>query len=253
MNFAKMSGLVLELGTVFVLLTRLPMPHLSDEAFARSARAVWGYGIVGAVVGALGALCSVLAMSLGLPPAVAAGFVLAVMILSTGAMHEDGLADTADGFWGGHSPERRLTIMKDSQIGSYGTLALIVVTGLRWSALAGLVVTAPAAIIAAAALSRAAMPLVMHGLPPARHSGLSQSVGQPALPVTLAALAAGLVIAFFAVGTVAITSLLLCLAISGGCILLAKKKIEGQTGDVLGASQQLCETAVLCLFAAVLA
>jgi len=253
MKFPRISGLLLNLGAAFVLLTRLPMPRLPDAAFAQTAQAVWAYGIVGGVIGAIAATCGALALSVGLPATVAAGLVLIVLIVVAGAMHEDGLADTADGFWGAHSPEQRLAIMKDSQIGSYGTLSLILVTGLRWSAIAALLTSNPAAIIASAAVSRAAMPLVMHRLEPARSVGLSQGVGQPALPVTLAAVGIGLGIAFCAVGATAIVSVVLCLVICSACMFVANKKIGGQTGDVLGATQQLCEVATLCFFAAILA
>lgn len=253
MNFPKISGLFLELGTAFVLLTRLPMPRLPDAAFERSAQAVWAYGIVGGVLGALAALFGVIAIAAGAPAPVAAGIVLVILIVSAGAMHEDGLADTADGFWGAQSADKRLAIMKDSQIGSYGTLSLILVTGLRWSAISVLLTSAPAAVIAGAALSRAAMPLVMHRLPPARSAGLSQGVGQPAFSVTLAALALGFAIAYSAVGSAALLSILLCVMISGACIFVADRKIKGQTGDVLGATQQLCEVATLCFLASVFA
>jgi adenosylcobinamide-GDP ribazoletransferase len=253
MNFAKISGLFLDLGSAFVLLSRLPVPRLPDAAFEYSARAVWSYSIVGAVLGALATLSGVLAMTFEVPPAASAGLALAVLIVTAGAMHEDGLADTADGFWGGHTPEQRLFIMKDSQIGSYGTLSLIMVTGLRWSAITALLAPAPAAIIAATALSRGFIPLVMRALPPARKSGLSQGVGRPDLAPVLCALALGFVIALFAVGKAAVVSLMLCLVVSGACVWLAGRKIKGQTGDVLGATQQLCEAGTLCLFAAMMA
>ena len=141
--------------------------------------------------------------------------------------------------------------MKDSQIGSYGTLTLILVTGLRWSAIATILASAPAAIIASTALSRATMPLAMNRLAPARSEGLSQGVGQPAVPITFVAIVVGLAIAFRAVGTAACIALLCCLIVTGGCIILARNKINGQPGDAISATQQLCEIAALCLFATI--
>ncbi len=108
-------------------------------ATARGALAAWAYPLVGVVVGGLGAVTGALALWLGLPAPLAAGLVLLAMIAVTGALHEDGLADTADGFWGGWDRARRLEIMKDSQIGSYGVIALILSLGLRWSALGVLI------------------------------------------------------------------------------------------------------------------
>ena len=92
-----------------------------------------------------------------------------------GAMHADGLADCADGFWGGWTIERRLEIMKDSHIGAYGVIALILIIGLQWQIVAALMQAEIAfiALISAAVLSRAPLPLIMARIPNARGSGLS--------------------------------------------------------------------------------
>ena len=120
-----------------VLLTRLPLPHLPKDSFARQSRAVWAFPLAGLVVGGLATVMAAAALAVW-PPAVAAGLALAVQILVTGAMHEDGLADSADGLWGGFDRSRRLEIMKDSQIGTYGVLALVLSLGLRWLTLSAL-------------------------------------------------------------------------------------------------------------------
>jgi adenosylcobinamide-GDP ribazoletransferase len=115
-----------DISAGFALLTRLPL-RASDAALERGARAAWGWPLIGAVLGALagaGAGDAMLALPAG--PGVAAGVMLGAQAMLTGAMHEDGLADTADGFWGGWDPARRLAIMKDSHIGSYGVMALMV-------------------------------------------------------------------------------------------------------------------------------
>ena len=235
--------------TAMRLLTRLPVPGGAGD---RGARAAWAYPLAGAVVGALAGAAGGAALLLGLPVAVAAGVALAVQIVVTGALHEDGLADSADGFWGGATRERRLEIMRDSRIGSFGALALILSAGLRWSMLAALpplgLVLAP---VAAGALSRAGMVGAMASLPQARPGGLAASVGRPG-PVT-AALAGGvgLALAGLAVGPPA--AFVAAVAVAGAAAAAAaaaRAKLGGQTGDVLGAVQQAGEVAALGALAA---
>ncbi|GHF51116.1 adenosylcobinamide-GDP ribazoletransferase [Seohaeicola zhoushanensis] len=227
------------------LLTRLPLPRLPESAFAQQARAAWAFPLAGLAVGALAALAGLAALRLGLPAGIAAGLALAAQVMLSGAMHEDGLADVADGFWGGFDRARRLEIMKDSAIGSYGVLALILSLGLRWSALSLLLPQDPAALIAAACLSRATLPALMTALPPARAGGLSRGVGVPGWTVSAAALALGLGLAYALTGPAALAALLTTALLLTAFAALARAKIGGQTGDVLGASQQLGEIAVL--------
>ncbi len=229
------------------LLTRLPLPRLPDRAFAHQAGAAWAFPLVGAVVALLAGGAGCIALSLGLTAPVAAGVVLAVQIAVTGAMHEDGLADTADGFWGGSTRARRLEIMRDSAIGSYGVLALILSVGLRWSALAALLPHGLAPVFAAATLSRAALPALMAGLPHARADGLSRRVGTT--PPASAALAAllGLGLGWLALGPAVLIAALALTAAVAGLAVLARNRIGGQTGDVLGAAQQLAELTVLLI------
>jgi adenosylcobinamide-GDP ribazoletransferase len=229
------------------LLTRLPVRVDLAFATARGGRAAWTWPMVGAILGAVTGGVAVLAQALGLPAGLAAMLALATGALLTGALHEDGLADVADGLWGGHTQARRLEIMKDSRIGSYGTLALILVTLGRWSALTALLTTGAAlpALIAAGALSRVPMVLIMAALPNARGSGLSHSVGAPPAATAWLALAVGLVTATLAAGWAAIGAAMAVLVISVALAALARAKIGGQTGDVLGASQQLAELAAL--------
>lgn len=237
---------VLDVAVAFVLLTRLPLPHLPGSAFDRQARAAWAFPAVGLVVALLAGAVGWMALWLGLPAPVAAGLVLGAQILLTGAMHEDGLADTADGLWGGTTPARRLDIMKDSQIGTYGVLALILSVGLRWGALAALMAgefLGP--LIAAAALSRAVLPGLMTALPFARGNGLSRRVGVPGRAISAVSLALGFGLALLAVGPVALLLLVLALGMAVAVGTLARAKIGGQTGDILGAAQQVGEIAML--------
>ncbi|MDW3222415.1 MAG: adenosylcobinamide-GDP ribazoletransferase [Paracoccaceae bacterium] len=239
---------VLDLLVAGALLSRLPLPHLPEDAFKHANRAVWAYPVMGAILGAIAGGLGLAVTGLGLPVEFAAGGVLATAILLTGAMHEDGLADTADGFWGGFDRAHRLEIMKDSHTGTYGILALLIVIGLRWVAYAALLPHGILPIVAGAVLSRAMMPCIMVWLPHARNIGLSKSVGMPRLPVVSLGLAVALVLASLCVGLPAISGQIAGLAVVLLVGWIAMRKISGQTGDVLGATQQLSELAILGVF-----
>ncbi|SHI88416.1 adenosylcobinamide-GDP ribazoletransferase [Wenxinia saemankumensis] len=227
------------------LLTRLPVPMRAP----RGGPAAWAWPVAGLAVGALAWAAGASALALGLTPALAAGAALAASVLVTGALHEDGLADSADGLWGGRERARRLEIMKDSRIGAYGVIALVLGIGLHWAALAALAGTGGLAggLLAAAALSRAAMAGLMAALPPARPDGLARSVGRP--PARTAWLAGGIgaASALVALGPAGIWAILLAAGIAWGWGALARRRIGGQTGDILGAAQQLVSIAVLCV------
>ncbi len=236
-----------DVGLAMVLLTRLPMPTLPARAFSRQAKAVWAFPVPGIAVAGCAIAVGWLSMRAGLPPTVVAGLVLCFQILLTGAMHEDGLADTADGFWGGYTRERRLEIMKDSHIGTYGVLALALSVGLRWATLAALIPLAGLIpILAVAVLSRAAMPILMIALPNARGGGLSNSVGKPPIDSALAGGGLALAMSAFLIG-IAPTLILVIVGTATlvAIAILAQIKIKGQTGDVLGATQQVLENILL--------
>ena len=159
-----------DLMAAFGLLTRLPVKVQMEQAVARGARAAWAWPLAGAAVALLAGCAGWLAAGFG--AAIAAGVMLAVMVVLTGALHEDGLADFADGIWGGQTPDRRLEIMKDSRIGSYGALALVLSLGLRWQGLTILAeqsgVAAAMALLALGAASRAGVVLALAVMPAAR-------------------------------------------------------------------------------------
>lgn len=234
-----------------VLLTRLPLPLLKEEAFEGAPRAVWAYPVVGLGVGLIGAVVGGIGAGFGLPTLIVAGLYVVTMMLITGAMHEDGLADSFDGFWGAQNKSRRLEIMRDSQIGSYGVLALIMVTGMRWGALVLLLPIGIGSVLAAAMISRAMMPALMVALPYARQDGLSRSVGKPAQRTALIGLAVAVTLSFFCIGWTVIFAVSAAALVSWGTAQVATTKIEGQTGDVLGATQQLSELAILLVCLAV--
>ncbi len=250
MKTDRWPGLLTDVLVATSLLTRLPLPHLDETAFKHSARATWAYPAAGLLIGAAAAGVGYVSLGIGLPVFAAAGLVVATLMIVTGAMHEDGLADVADGFWGGFTRERRLEIMKDSQIGTYGTLALIVTTGIRWSAYAFLLQQSWVGVVAVAVLSRSTMPLIMCALPHARHDGLSHRVGRPVAAHAIGAAAIGMLIGFLLLGWITIAITLIVGATAAVSGWLAQRKIGGQTGDVLGATQQMTEiTALLTLTA----
>lgn len=230
-----------DVPVAFALLTRLPLPTLPDYAFAHGARAVWAYPLVGL---GLGLIVSALAwlVALVLPPHIVAGLVLAALVMLTGAMHEDGLADTADGLWGGHDAARRLEIMKDSRIGAYGVLALVLALGLRGL---GLSEVTWAGLITALVVSRAMMVPLMRALPYARNTGLAHSVGRPDRTDVGVALLIALACAIILMGLDGVFALVIASAVAAAMGALAQAKIGGQTGDILGATQITTEITVL--------
>lgn len=240
---------LMDIAVALVLLTRLPLPALPDAAFTRQARATWAFPLAGLAVGTIAAITGWGALALGLPAAAAAGLILTVQIIVTGAMHEDGLADTFDGLWGGWSRERRLIIMKDSAIGTYGVLALVLSLGLRWVALSALIPLGFGVVVAAAVLSRGVLPIIMATLPPARDTGLSHSVGAPDRKAAVIALGLGAGLAVLAAGSWIILPMAVAYAAVFGLTQIARVKIGGQTGDILGASQQIAEIVVLLALA----
>ena len=185
---------------------------------------------------------------LGLPVAISAALGVCVLYVVTGGLHEDGLADVADGFGGGASRERKLAIMRDSRVGTYGVAAMVFSILLRILAIVSIADAASVAmaLLAAGALSRAAIGLVMAALPSARTDGLAAATGRPGGGQTLLAIGIAMVgaIAFLGFGagiSVTVLALMtLCLVAA-----LAKKQIGGQTGDVLGTTAQCVEIVVL--------
>ena len=111
-----------DIPMAFLLLSRLPLPHLHlpTEPHRPPARAAWAYPLVGIVLALIAGGLGLALLELGAMPPLVAGLVLLALVMLSGAMHEDGLADCADGFWGGWTKERRVRIMRDSTVGDYG-------------------------------------------------------------------------------------------------------------------------------------
>ena len=176
-----------------------------------------------------------------------AALAVAATMLATGCLHEDGLADTADGFGGGKTREQKLDIMRDSHIGVYGVCALTMSLFLRVAALASLPSAHAVvwALIASHAAARATMPALMLMLPPARSDGLSHDAGRPPAEGVARRGHGFLILAICLHPGHALLALILLAVIVALMAWLERDQIEGQTGDVLGALEQTSEIAVL--------
>ncbi|MCJ2121745.1 adenosylcobinamide-GDP ribazoletransferase [Methylobacterium sp. J-077] len=251
-------GALYDLAGCLRFYSRLPVPQLPGEPdphrvpdFTALPRML---PLAGLILALPAALTLAVGWWIGLGPFLAATLAVAVMVLATGALHEDGLADVADGFGGGATLERRLEIMRDSRIGAYSGAALVLALALRIGALATLLdrtgYAAATALILVAVLSRLAALAPMVLLPPARPGGLSAAVGRPDRASLWVALGSFLVVALAAVilglPLRGVALAILCAGLAALALTrLAREKIGGQTGDVIGACQQLSEIAAL--------
>lgn len=229
-----------------VFFTRLPMPRL-DLADRTLASAIWAAPLAGVVVAVIGALVHAAAVGLDIGTAPAAALTLAAMILSTGALHEDGLSDVADGLGGGATRERRLEIMRDSRIGAYGAVGIALSVLIRWSALSEIHGwwSVLLALIAAHAGSRGLLGAFMHSLPPARSDGLSAGAGSVSSGTAIAGAALGAALLLpLGLGAFVVSVLLLGLLFAA-FRALCLSRIGGHTGDTAGALQQLAEIIIL--------
>jgi adenosylcobinamide-GDP ribazoletransferase len=242
-----LADLLRDCKVALAFLTRLPVRAEPPWPAADLAASAPMFPVVGALIGLAGAIAYALAVWLGLPPWPAAVVALATTIWLSGALHEDGLADVADGFGGGGTREAKLAIMRDSRIGSYGALALVLALLARAGAIAALAEPAAvaAALVAAGAVSRGALPVVMAALPQARADGLAARAGRPHPLRAAAALLIAALIALVLLGGTAPAALAAGALVALVVALLAKRQIGGQTGDVLGAVQQLTEIGML--------
>ena len=242
-----------ELKVSILFLTRLPagtvkgnVPKISDTT--------WTFPIIGCIVGSIiGVSCFGLQWS-GLSPLLSSILAVSIGIVITGAIHEDGLADSADGFGGGQGIHNKLEIMRDSRIGSYGVLALILTLAARVFALSDLPSTYQSIIliICIAMVSRLVMAFYLFWLPAAREDGLGYQAGVANLKSVLTA-AAFCLPAIILSGSNILWSLIGILLVAFSFGILAKKQVGGQTGDVCGAGQVLSETTGLIVLVAIIA
>jgi adenosylcobinamide-GDP ribazoletransferase len=237
-----------------VFLTRFPARYASFSSGKSLGADAHAFPLAGILAAMPAALVLIVTDALGLSPLVAATLAVGTLVLTTGALHEDGLGDVADGLGGHHERERAIAIMKDSRVGTYGALALFLSVALRIELVAELVDAdrdgAALALLAAAAVSRGAMTWLWSALPSADIGGLADRMGRPARATGRRALLVGdglfLVLGSLAFG---ILPTLAGLAL-GGLVLLwfrgfIRRRLGGQSGDCLGAAQQMTEIAAL--------
>lgn len=241
--------------TALGFLTRVPVMYLSDFEQRDLDAALKYFPLVGMLVGAVGAIIFWLALQL-LPPTIAVILSMASTIYLTGAFHEDGLADSADGIGGGWEREQILTIMQDSRLGTFGAVALFGALFTKFQTLSHLpVVWVPAMLICAHALSRLAAIWMMASLPLAKLNGKSKPLATQLSKLDLGIANGFGVLPLFIFGVILALSManimpvmmlygmLLVPAILVGWWWRQKvyKYLGGYTGDTLGAMQQLIE------------
>lgn len=236
------------------LLTRIPINIDHNNVDERSRKASWAYPLVGALVGAIAALTANILNFFGLPVTICTIMALLTMVALTGGIHEDGLSDSADGLGGGTDKDSILKIMKDSRIGSFGTIALVLIILGRYGSMNELMKIDQLfwPLVAAGAVSRVPMVGAMVYLKPARNDGLSVSVGAPPKFSFIIALIIGILSCVLVVGILSILVLLGVGIITIIIFYIANEKISGQTGDVLGASQQFAELIALSIISGIL-
>ncbi len=253
--FELLKRIVADIRIAISLSTILPVGPAAPVNDGEIARASWALPVAGLLVGLAGATIYSIARGVGLTPGPAAMLALAATILVTGAIHEDGLADTVDGLGGGRTRERKLEIMRDSRIGTYGACALIVSLILRWSALA--TIADPRSMVTALsvahAAARAGLPAFMWLVPPARSDGLSAGAGRPPKQSALIAFGLGTLCLAYGLGPGRAIVGLALLSLAGLILArLARRQVGGQTGDILGALEQIGEIAIMLMTAALL-
>ncbi len=242
-----------DLALALVFLTRIPWPWQLD-AERPIGRAAWAFPVIGAGLGLLAGVVWLAASSLGVSALVAATLVIACLAIVTGALHEDGLADCADGIGSGQRGAAAIKIMRDSRLGTHGVVALGVVLILRIGALSDWPVSVDA-VLALAALqagSRGLMLLPALICAPAATAGLAAGSDFRRSEIYLAlVLAAG-----FGAVVLPMAGFLVAAVIAAAAVFLLTKlvnrQIGGYTGDVMGAAQQGIDTIGLIALASFL-
>jgi len=235
--------------------SRIPVRSAESPAELGFAAAAWP--LAGLVIALAPAGVLLLAGLAGIPAIITAALSVALLIALTGALHEDGLADVADGFGGGSDTAEKLAIMRDSRLGTYGALALVVTLIVRIFGLAAIVsASLPAAIAAILTVAVASRSLALahwHALGPARQDGLAVDAGRPDRLAMLIGLAIGalalVLLVPFAGGSVFFAAALASLGVVA-LTRLAHQQIGGHSGDTIGASQQIAEALLLAGLAA---
>lgn len=238
-------------AVAFGFLTRLPVPRVDWEPGDLARSRAW-FPLVGVVVAALGTLVR-WSVALVLPDVVAVVAGVLAMVVVTGAFHEDGLADSVDGLWGGTDPDRRLEIMQDSRIGTFGTVAIVGSLALQVALLVPLEV-----------FEFLGVAMIGHAL--GRYSTLPVSASTPAVQGSSAALleeptsligwtVATITVAIVLVGVLGadVWAPVVAAAVAGNaCVAIIRAKVGGVTGDLLGATNQVVHISSMAAAAAVI-
>ena len=235
--------------TALAFFSRIPVRPAPASFDLRQSAGAWP--VAGLLLAIVPAILFAVASALKLPPVVSALLALAAMAVLTGGMHEDGLADTADGFGGGANREDRLILMRDSRLGTYGALALVFVIVLKAVALGSIGLSpgrAALAVVAVAVISRALALWHWSATGPARAEGMAVSAGRPDAASLTVGLVAGAVALVVLVPTFRLAALFAILLAAVAIMLfsrLTEHQIGGHTGDTIGAAQQIAETLLL--------
>lgn len=248
---------IVDIASCLRFFSRWPVPSISARddpaALPDLPRAAAMIPLAGAILALPAAAAGALLAFSGLPSLAIGLIVTACLSVPTGGLHEDGLADTADGLFGGSTVERRLEIMHDSRLGSFGTMALVTVTVLLATLYGAFAAAGWAkvftATVAAGALSRLAMVWLWWAIECARTDGLSARLGRPDFDAAVGASLIGVLFALLLVPAFGFLSVALALVLTAGSTIgvaaLARARIGGQTGDVLGATQKVAEAVLL--------
>lgn len=234
-------------GTALAFYTRIPVGRASASPGDLAAAAPW-FPVAGLCVGvAVGGAYA--ALSAGLPNPLAATLAVLAGAALTGAFHEDGLADVADAFAGAYTRERRLEILDDPRLGTFGVIALV---GSLLTRVLALQVfdawTALAVVPAAHALSRVPAVVMMRRQRPARCEGLAVTLAERiGAAQERAAVAVGIALCATLVGLWSLVAIAVAAVVATAMGRLASAKVGGVNGDVLGATQQLVELSLLVL------
>ena len=230
--------------------SRLPVRGPGASFNLRQSAGAWPFA--GLVIALIPAALYWFFLAIGIYNFLGPLLVIAAMVALTGALHEDGLADTVDGFGGGSSREAKLAIMRDSRIGTYGALALLFSVLIRAAALGSIVYPGyPAgsvALLMVAVLSRGMALWHWNATMPARPDGFAWAAGRPdwlSLLVGLITGAIAAIVLLVAFGVAGLIGILLALVALGYFNRLCREQIGGHTGDTIGAAQQITETLLL--------
>jgi len=244
-----------ELLLAFALLTRFPLPRFVVPTGVTSAQATWAYPLAGLAVGAVGGVVLVAASAVT-PSTVSTVLAIAATVLATGCLHEDAMADFADGVGGGRTRARKLEIMRDSRIGAYGVVTIALVLALKVVAISELAlqlgaIDAAVALAGVTALGRALVVLPYLVLSEAREDGLAVATGRPTVGVCCVAVVIGAALALPALPSVWQFAWVILGATAGAGVVtwFAFRHLRGYTGDVLGATILAAETVALVLLA----